>query len=243
MQNNLNLFFIYLTAIFIISMCGALIPLVRKWSKGAFRLIISFGAGVFFGACFFHMLPETTEALGKNVGIPILVGFFIIYILEKFIMVHACDEDACDFHAVGTSAFVGISFHGFLDGVSMGAGFIAQNIVFMMFLAIIIHKFPSALSLTGILIHGEYKKKTIIKLAVIFALTTPVGALLSFFIFKDLNEFFLAWAIGISSGTFLYIATSDLLPLVHQHNSKKYYNLLSLIAGLFVMLLGKYLID
>lgn len=242
MENNLNLFFVYLTAIFAISMAGALLPLARKWSKETFRLIISFGAGVLFGACFFHMLPETVQPLGKNFGIPLMVGFFVIYILEKFIMVHACDEDACDFHTVGFSAFVGISFHSLLDGMSMGAGFITKDIVFMVFLAIVIHKFPSALSLTGILVQGGYKRNKIIQLAVIFALTTPVGAFISFFILKDLNEVILAWAIGISAGTFLYIATSDLLPLVHQQHSKKYLNLLGLLTGLFVMWFGKYLL-
>ena len=241
MKNNLNLFFFYLIAIFAISMTGALLPLIKKWSKETFRLIISFGAGILFGASFFHMLPETVEPLGKNIGLPIMVGFFTIYILEKFVMVHACEEDVCDIHIVGISAFMGISFHSLLEGMSMGAGFIAKDIVFMVFLAIVVHKFPSSLSLTGILIAGGYKKKKIIQLAVIFALTTPVGALMSFFILKNLNEVILAWAIGISAGTFLCIATSDLLPLVHQHNPKKYFNLLSLLTGLFVMWLGKYL--
>ena len=242
MENNLHLFFVYLTAIFAISMCGALLPLIKQWSKERFRMIISFGAGVLFGACFFHMLPKTAQPLGKNVGIPIMFGFFIIYILEKFVMVHACEEDACDFHTVGISAFIGISFHSLLEGMSMGAGFIAKDIVFMVFLAIAIHKFPSALSLTTILIQGDYPKKKIILLATIFALTTPVGALISFFILKNLNEAILAWAIGVSAGTFLYIATSDLLPLVHQHNSKKYFNLLALMTGLFVIWAGKYLL-
>ncbi|MDP6625038.1 MAG: ZIP family metal transporter [Nitrospinota bacterium] len=240
MKNNLNIFFVYLAAIFAISMSGAFIPLIRKWSKDTFRLIISFGAGILFGACFFHMLPAITPSLGGNVGIPIIIGFFIIYIMEKFIMVHSCEEDVCDFHTIGVSAFLGISFHSLLDGMSIGAGFIAEDIVFIVFLAIVIHKFPSALSLTGILIEGGYKKKKIIQLAVIFALTTPVGALLSFFILKNLNEVIIAWAIGISAGTFLCIATSDLLPLVHQQNKKKHLNLLSLITGLLIMWFGKY---
>lgn len=223
-------------------MLGGLLPLIKSWSKNTFRLIISFGAGILLGACFFHMLPETIHILDKNVGLPIIAGFFSIYILEKFVMVHACEEDICDFHTIGISAFWGISFHGLLDGMSMGAGFITQHIGFMIFLAIVIHKFPSALSLTGILVQGDYKKDKIIQLSIIFALTTPVGALITFFVLKELNEFILAWAIGISAGTFLYIATSDLLPLVHQQNTRKYFNLLSLITGLFIMWFGKYLL-
>lgn len=240
MENSITLLFIYLAAFFLISMFGGMIPLIKKWPKNVFRLIVSFGAGVLFGSCFFHMLPRTAESLGGNVGIPILVGFFLIYFLEKFIMVHSCEEDVCDVHTIGISAFIGISFHSLLDGMSMGAGFIVKDIGFMIFMAIIIHKFPSALSLTGILVQVGYKKKKVILLTTIFALTTPIGALISFFILKDLHENVLAWAIGISTGTFLYIASSDLLPMVHQHQPMKYYNLLSLTGGLSLMWLARF---
>ena len=232
----------YLLLIFAISTIGGLLPLVKSWSKDSFRLIISFGAGVLFGTCFFHMLPAITPSLGGNVGIPIIIGFFIIYIMEKFIMVHSCEEDVCDFHTIGVSAFLGISFHSLIDGLSMGAGFMVKDIGLMIFLAIIVHKFPSALSLTGILIQGGYKKARIIKLVIIFALTTPIGAVIAFFVLSNLHENILAWAIGISAGTFLYIAISDLLPFVHQHNPRKYYNLASLMLGLLLMGAGKYLL-
>ena len=187
------------------------------------------------------MLPAITPSLGGNVGIPIIIGFFIIYIMEKFIMVHSCEEDVCDFHTIGVSAFLGISFHSLIDGLSMGAGFMVKDIGLMIFLAIVIHKFPSALSLTGILIQGGYKRAKIIKLVIIFALTTPIGAVITFFVLSNLHENTLAWAIGISAGTFLYIAISDLLPFVHQHNPRKYYNLASLMLGLLLMGAGKYL--
>lgn len=230
----------YLFLIFLTSAVGGLFPLVRSWSKNNIRLIVSFGVGVLFGTCFFHMLPAITPHLGTNVGIPILIGFFIIYILEKFVMVHSCDEDECNVHNIGLSAFFGISFHSLIEGMSMGAGFIVKDISLMIFMAIIVHKFPAALSLTSILIHGGYKKINIIKLVMIFSLTTPLGALISFSIFKNLHEITLAWAIGISSGTFLYIASSDLLPFVHQHNPRKFYNLFSLALGLFLLWVGKF---
>ncbi len=243
MKSSLFLLIIYLSIIFLVSTFGGLLPLIRKRSKNFIRLIISFGAGVLFGACFFHMLPETILPLGKDIGIPIMIGFFIIYILEKFVMVHTCEEEICDFHTIGMSAFLGISIHSLLEGLSMGAGFIMQDIGFMVFLAIVVHKFPSALSLTGILIQGDYKKNKIIQLILILALATPAGALISYFVLKEMNELILAWAIGISSGTFLYIATSDLLPLVHQHNPRKYFNLLSLVIGLFFMWCGKFFLS
>ncbi len=122
----------------------------------------------------------------------------------------------------------------------MGAGFLTKDIGIIIFLAIVVHKFPSAFSLTGILMHGGYKKASIIKLVLIFALTTPIGALISFFVLKNLHENVIAWAIGISSGTFLYIASSDLLPFVHQHHPRKFYNLFSLALGISLMWIGRY---
>ena len=74
-------------------------------------------------------------------------------------MVHSCEEDVCNVHTIGLSAFLGISFHSLIEGMSMGAGFLMKDIGIIIFLAIIVHKFPSALSLTGILMHGDTKKQ------------------------------------------------------------------------------------
>jgi len=95
----------YLLLIFVISAIGGLFPLVRGWSKNNIRLIVSFGVGVLFGSCFFYMLPEITQPLGRSVGIPILIGFFIIYILEKFVMVYFCEEYVCEVRAKGIAVF------------------------------------------------------------------------------------------------------------------------------------------
>ena len=76
-------------------------------------------------------------------------------------------------------------------------------------------------------------------LSILFALTTPVGALLAYLFFRTLSPVDVAVAIGISAGTFLAIATADILPQVHRIEQRNPMTLLFLVAGLTVSWLGR----
>ena len=58
MDSNL---FLYCVVMFVATMAGGLITLVRKWSDDWLHLFLSLGAGIFLGAVFFHLLPEAME--------------------------------------------------------------------------------------------------------------------------------------------------------------------------------------
>jgi zinc and cadmium transporter len=148
-----NTFYLFLLFIFVITFLGGWLPTVRTWSKSTFKMIISFCAGVLLGAVFFHILPESAPVLGDNLGYPIMVGFLLIFLLVKFIMVHPCEEGDCDYHTVGMAAYVGIGIHSVLDGVAIGAGSL-MNMSLVIILAVTIHKFPAALALSSMLVKG-----------------------------------------------------------------------------------------
>ena len=40
-------------------------------------------------------------------GAWMMAGFLLLLVLERFMMVHACEEHGCDYHTVGLAAFVG----------------------------------------------------------------------------------------------------------------------------------------
>jgi zinc transporter ZupT len=184
------------------------------------------------------MVPEISPILGRQIGFPVMLGFLGIYVMEKFIMVHPCEEGACDYHKVGLAAYVGIGFHSLLDGVAIGAGNVL-NLSMVILLAVTIHKFPAALALSSILVKGgEYSRQKILMSMFIFALATPIGALISMNVMGGLNPYPIGFALGISAGTFLYISIGDLLPTVHEVDEKKYYNLAYLSLGLLVMFLS-----
>lgn len=228
----------FLFFIFAITVVGGWLPTVSRWSAYTFRMIISFGAGVLLGAVFFHMLPGIASSLASNLGYSIILGFMLIYIMEKFIMVHPCEEGECGYHKVGIAAYAGIGFHSILDGVAIGAGSMT-SMSGAILLAVAVHKFPAALALSSILIKGaEFSRARILRMMVLFAFITPVGALAALFFLKGINPYYINTAIGISAGTFLYIAIGDLLPTVHQESEKKYQNLICLCLGIFSMILS-----
>ena len=231
--------YLFLFFIFIITMAGGWIPTLKPWSQKTFRMLISFCAGVLLGAVFFHMVPEISPILGRKMGFPIMLGFLGIYVMEKFIMVHPCEEGACDYHKIGVAAYIGIGFHSILDGVAIGAGNML-NISMVILLAVTIHKFPAALALSSILVKGgEYSRKKILTSMFIFALATPIGALVSMNVMGHLdNTDIIGFARGISAGTFLYIYIGYLLPTVHEEDEKKNVNLVLLFVGILVMFLS-----
>ena len=232
------IFYPFLIFVFSITMVGGWIPTIKLWSQETFRLVISFCAGILLGAVFFHVLPEISTVLGRQLGYSVMFGFLLIFVLEKFIMVHPCEEGECDYHKIGIAAYIGIGFHSILEGIAIGAGTM-MNLSFIIILAVAIHKFPAALALSSLLVKGkEYSKKKILLSMFIFALATPVGALVSVFVFQGVDGYIVATALGISAGTFLFISIGDLLPTVYEEHEKGYKNLVSLCLGTLVMILS-----
>jgi len=232
---------IYLPTVIFISLVGGFLPLLRTLSHRALALLLSFSAGVLLGAVFFHMLPETGRVLDENIGWPILAGFLLIFVMERFVFVHACEEHDCDIHQMGIPAFLGISLHSLLDGIALGAGLILPQLGPVVLLAVIIHKMPDSMSISSILLSAGWDRRQVGLLSVIFSMTTPIGAVIAYLFLRALSPENIAVAIGISAGTFLAIATADILPQVHRIEQRNPMTLVFLALGLFVSWMGSLL--
>jgi zinc and cadmium transporter len=230
----------YLPTVIFISLIGSFLPLLRELSQRALALLLSFSAGVLLGAVFFHMLPET-RVLSENIGWPVLAGFLLIFVMERFVFVHACEERECDIHQMGIPAFLGISLHSLLDGLALGAGLMLPHLGPVVLLAVIIHKMPDGISITSILLAAGWSRRRVALLSLLFSLTTPAGALLAYLFLRAVSPENLAVAIGISAGTFLAIATADILPQVHRIEERNPLTLIFLVLGLAVSWLGRLL--
>lgn len=231
---------VYLGILLSVSFAGSVLPLVRAWSQESLCLVVSFCAGILLGATFFHMLPEVARSL-PEFGAPVLLGFLVLYILERFLLSHTCEEAGCDYHHLGTTAFLGIVFHDLVEGFSLGASLSYPTVSFPVFAAIAVHKIPSTFSLTGILLLGNYRRPRILFLSVLLACMTPLGALAALFVIRGLSPSAVAIALSLASGTFLAIATSDLLPHVHGQHEGRLKNLAALLVGVLLMYSGSLL--
>ncbi len=168
-------------------------------------------------------------------GTGVLFGFILMYIIERFSIVHASIEfsEKCELHRVSLMAFAGLLFHSLIDGIAIASGFlVSQSLGLVVTLAVLMHEFPEGLAASALLLATKYTRRKIFLLLLLVALATPVGALL-FLIFRTAD--FLPLALGISAGTFIYIGSADLLPQLHKEKSGKFF--FSFLLGISLILL------
>jgi len=222
-------FYQYLIMIFLVTLAGGLIPLGFAKTKGFIAMAVYFAAGVLIGTSLFSLLPESIEILGERTGYSILAGFAIFYLPQKFMLTHPCEEDDCDFHSLGMMAFIGIAFHALTDGIAIGSvsEMPAINIVVE---AVMSHKIPASLALSLMLIAAGIKKQKVVGLMILFAMATPVGAILTKLSLSISNPDLLGHALGFSTGNFLAIAGSDILRRLHQKQRANLYLRLALLT-------------
>lgn len=222
---------------FLLTAAVGFIPILRDWKENHLHHFVSFSAGVLIATGFLHILPEAVHnsLTGELMGLAILSGFLFLFILEKFIMIHPCEETHCDYHSIGVSAFVGIGLHSVFDGIAMGTSFFTPGLVNVLFFAIIVHKMPSSFALASLLKAARWRKQKILIAIILFSLIIPVSAVLSALLLFELPAAIGAFTLNFALGSFLYIATSDFLPEIHRRHEQKTKNLIAFLLGITVM--------
>jgi zinc and cadmium transporter len=247
---------VYTGAILAGALAGGALPLLGRMRRS--DLLLSFSAGVMLGAAFFHMLPEAVEAAGAASVPFVLVGFLVLYLLERFALVHLCAEPgpnatlsgevaptvhghghenvACEVHTMGTAAFVGMALHTLVDGFALGAASVRPELGLLVFLAILAHKVPNAFSLTAILVAEGASARRALVLNAAFALMLPVGVGV-YVVVRELvqAERFTGLALAMSAGTFLHLSLSDILPDLHRRGGSKWRISGAVLAGVALM--------
>lgn len=214
---------------------GSLLPLRRKrWPRPVLLRFMAFGSGVLLGAAFLHLIPVAMALGAARAGLGLAGAFLAIFAVEQFALAHACPEcvagSACPVHPMGWIAFSVLGLHGLMDGLSIAAGFTASEALGnMAAVAVLVHQVPTGISLAAILIGSGFSNWHSFLLTLIVALTTPAGALLSWGQVGQLAPGTLALVLGLSAGSFVYIAASDILPRLHEERS---------LALFFLLVLG-----
>lgn len=149
-------------------------------------------------------------------------------------------------------AALGLSLHTIIDGVALAASVAAEShegthtglLGLGTFLVVILHKPFDSLALGTLMAAGGRSRWSRHLVNAAFALVFPVGILLFQFgalQFSEAGHLFLGSALAFSAGTFLCIATSDLLPELQFHAHDRGKLTAALFAGLVLAaLIGKF---
>ncbi len=149
---------------------------------------------------------------------------------------------------IGTA--LGLTLHSLLDGLALAAA-VQAGVTgrvglagFGVALAVILHKPFDAMAVSTLMAASGSSRASRQLLNGLFALATPVGVAL-FFLgasrFADGNGDFLGCVLAFCAGTFLCIASSDLLPELQFHSHDRFKLSIALVIGLAIaVLVGKF---
>jgi zinc and cadmium transporter len=140
----------------------------------------------------------------------------------------------------------GLSLHSLLDGLALAAAVMAEAngqhglAGLGTALVVILHKPFDAMAISTLMTASGKSRSSRHLLNALFALATPLGAMLFGFGVNQLAEAHAAWlggALAFCAGNFLCIACSDLLPELQFHSHDRFKLSVALLAGLAVAIL------
>jgi zinc and cadmium transporter len=229
---------------------GIFLALPARAREAVLPHMVSFATGALLGAALLALIPHAVEGAGMEnvhqVGIALISGIAMFFILEKFLLWRHCHDDHCSEHPVGDDAhahdhrghghhdhaghshdaarkkasgalvLVGDALHNVMDGVLIAAAFLTDVHV----------GFVTALAIMAHEIPQEIGNFAVLlhsgasrQRALMLNLMTSLTAVLGGVIgFFALEQSLkaLPFALAVAASSLLYVAVADLIPGLHR---------------------------
>jgi zinc and cadmium transporter len=220
--------------------------------------LVSFATGAVLSAALLGLLPHAIEGAGLSnahlIGITLLLGLLLFFVLEKLVLWRHCHQELCEGHlpqrahdhdhardaATASLILIGDGFHNLLDGVLIAAAFMTDlHLGVVTGLAVIAHEIPQEVGDLALLLNGGMSRGRALTLNLLTSLTSIVGGVVAYFALGETMQL-LPYALAIAASSFLYIAVADLIPGLHRRvdagsGGKQ---LLFIILGVVMVYLG-----
>ncbi len=230
----MDIFIIFATltasmAVVMVAACSAYVLYIKDSTlKIWMPRLIACAVGVLLGDAFLHLLPDamTLSESTSTVFIWTLTGILCFYGIEQcFHWRHDHSLEVPTVNITSTASFakmnlLGDGIHNFVDGVLIAGSFLADPLLgITTTIAIIMHEIPQEISDIAVLIQGGLAKKQAVIANILCASACPVGALTTL-LAAHVITLSLSALLAITAGGFIYIATTDLIPLLRQSGMK-----------------------
>ncbi len=198
----------------------------REWVEKTKEHCMCFAAGILISSPLIMTFPQ---ALQKNTyaGFAALTGFIFMYFSNKIIKYKTKQREI----AFGITAIEGILIHSLMDGVVYTVTFsISPVIGILTGVGLVVHEFAEGIITFSMLLKGGLdEKKAGIYAFLVAALTTPIGAFVTYPLVRELSSHVLGLSLGFVSGVLIYVSAAHLLPEASEHEKK--HSVLAFILG------------
>ena len=192
--------------------------------------LLPFSAGSILDAAYLDLLLEAMEFLGieqvPTAALYITMGFLGFFFLERFIYwyhghVHENQSDVDDMMTVKRFVYLNLiedGIHNLIDGMTIAASFlISLTMGLATTIAVIFHELPPEIVDFGVLVYGGFTRHKSLLFNFLSALTA-IGVFFTNY-FSIHIENLAGLLIALSTGGFIYLATSELIPEMQKENN------------------------
>jgi zinc and cadmium transporter len=213
---------------------GIFLALPAKQRENALPHLVSFATGALLGAALLALIPHAVLGAGSDrvhqVGIALIAGIALFFVLEKFLLWRHCHDDHCDEHTVtqghahdharlkasGSLVLIGDALHNVLDGVLIAAAFLTDaHLGIVTTVAIAAHEIPQEVGNFAVLLHSGISRGRALALNLLTSLTAVIGGVVGFFALQTALAA-LPFALAVAASSLLYVAVADLIPGLHR---------------------------
>jgi len=225
------------------SLVGLLtISLSEHKLRQALFLLVSLAAGALFGDAIIHLLPEVFHEASDapQASLYVIGGIFLFFVLEKFLRwrhQHTVHHEAVE--PVGYMNLLSDGLHNLIDGMLIAVSYLVSLPVGVgTTIAVLLHELPQEIGDFSVLLHAGFSKSRALWFNFISASLAVVGALAVLWA-REAMEALTLPMLGVTAGSFIYIAGSDLLPELQKERrpARSALQLLAMGAGVGLMLL------
>lgn len=246
---------------------GLFLVLPARQREAALPHLVSFATGALLGAALLALIPHAMLGAGSDrvhdVGIALIGGIALFFVLEKFLLWRHCHDDHCDEHTVsddghshghghsharvheqarrsasGALVLVGDALHNVLDGVLVAAAFITDvHLGLVTAVAIMAHEIPQEVGNFAVLLHSGMSRARAVALNLLASLSAVIGGVVGFFALEQ-SLALLPFALAVAAASLLYIAVADLIPGLHRRIDPRSSVMQVVLIGLGVALVA-----
>ena len=231
--------FMILILLAVVALSGGFVHFLQANNHAQYiKIALAFSGGFLLAIVFEHLLPELYAMNTPHLGLFILMGFLIQWVLEYFsggiehghIHVHKGQ-------AMPWTLFISLSIHSIIEGIPLGNNtehlhsLHDHNHNLSLFWGIVFHQVPVAIALMTLLFSTKLSKNRAWLVLMLFAAMTPLGIVLGLKVSLEELGLNISAILGVVIGMFLHISTTIIFETSENHK----FNLIklsSVIAGI-----------
>ena len=247
MNNITALVFTLLLGLFL--MIGAFIVFLTKNTQKIVNFSIGLAFGVMITLTLSDLLPESIDLIGTKydktltffiVFIGLLLGLFLLKLLDKFIPDHETDDDENQLLHIGIVSSIALVLHNIIEGMTLFATFISSyRLGILLSIGVGLHNIPLGMTISSTFYKTNKDKKKTFFLVLLISLSTFIGGLVMLFFSGIMNDYILGILLSITLGMIIYIVIFELLPHIIETKDKKI-SISGVIVGMLLLIISHF---